>query len=247
MTNQTDRHIGRSFPGMGTDIEDACPCPKAPCGLVVLDEVTEACDQHHWSAAKTMRQGHPADQCPAAGLPAITDQTADVTPPPALTEEGRLRARVEVLEEDADRDQGLAATGARCLLQGHQGQIESGRAIVEGHRFALSVKLGLGTAAPWDAIHERVADLSRMADETQPAETEAHAPTTTWAVEVPLRGTWKTSGGPYDDRDWALDSFELSKPHAIDRPVRVVRATTTYTVEAEHQPAAGARQDGATP
>lgn len=99
---------------------------------------------------------------------APTDQAA-VTPPPALTEEGRLRAQVEVLQQDAERDRGLAKIGARCMREGHQGQIESGRAIVEGHRFALSVKLGLGTGAPWDAIHEQVAELRRMADEAQPA------------------------------------------------------------------------------
>lgn len=66
----TGQHIGRSFRGMSADIEAACPCPKAPCGLVIEDGVTEACDQHHWSAAKTMRQSHPADQCPASATPA---------------------------------------------------------------------------------------------------------------------------------------------------------------------------------
>jgi hypothetical protein len=64
--NHTPRHIGRSFPGMAADIEAACPCPKAPCGLVVQDEVTAACGQHHWSAAKTIRQSHSASECPAA-------------------------------------------------------------------------------------------------------------------------------------------------------------------------------------
>lgn len=109
----------------------------------------------------------------AAVLPATTNHDTDtsITPPPALTEEGRLRTRVQVLEEDAERDQGLAATGARCLLKGHQGQIESGSAVIEGHRFALSVKLGLGTGAPWGAIHERVAELRRVADETAATET----------------------------------------------------------------------------
>jgi hypothetical protein len=99
-------------------------------------------------------------------LPAPTDRAA-VTPPPALTEEGRLRARIQVLEEDAERDQGLAKVGARCMREGHQGQIESGRVVIEGHRFALSVALGLGTGAPWDAVHERVKELRRMADEAQ--------------------------------------------------------------------------------
>ncbi|WP_225637396.1 hypothetical protein [Streptomyces solaniscabiei] len=66
-------HIGRTFPGMSNDIEAACPCPKAPCGLVVQEQVSEACDQHHWSAAKTMRQSHPAQECPA-----LTRTTAQV-------------------------------------------------------------------------------------------------------------------------------------------------------------------------
>lgn len=85
---------------------------------------------------------------------------AGVTPPPALTEEGRLRARVKVLEADAERGQGLTKIGARCMREGHQGLIETGRVVIEGHRFALSTKLALGTGAPWDAIHARVAELS---------------------------------------------------------------------------------------
>lgn len=57
-------HIGRSW--TTHEIEDRCPCPKAPCGLVIQDEVTADCREHHWSAAKTTRQSHPADHCPAA-------------------------------------------------------------------------------------------------------------------------------------------------------------------------------------
>lgn len=56
-------HIGRSW--TTHQIEDGCPCEKAPCGLVVQDAVTEECREHHWSAAKSMRQSHPVDQCPA--------------------------------------------------------------------------------------------------------------------------------------------------------------------------------------
>lgn len=57
-------HIGRSW--TTRQIEDACPCEKALCGLVVENAVTEECREHHWSAARTMRQSHPADECPAA-------------------------------------------------------------------------------------------------------------------------------------------------------------------------------------
>lgn len=77
-------HVGRSCPGMTNDIEANCPCLKAACGLVIQDEITEACGQHHWSAAKTMRQSHPADACPGAAVSAVVsvpraapDQTAE--------------------------------------------------------------------------------------------------------------------------------------------------------------------------
>jgi hypothetical protein len=58
------KHIGRSW--TGHDIEDTCPCPKAPCGLVPVDQASPDCGEHHWSAAKSIRQGHPADRCPGA-------------------------------------------------------------------------------------------------------------------------------------------------------------------------------------
>ncbi|MEU2180257.1 hypothetical protein [Streptomyces thermolilacinus] len=63
-TPLTVHHIGRSW--TGHEIEDNCPCPKAPCGLVPQDQVTETCREHHWSTAPTIRQSHPATHCPAA-------------------------------------------------------------------------------------------------------------------------------------------------------------------------------------
>ncbi|WP_329215144.1 hypothetical protein OG352_06135 [Streptomyces sp. NBC_01485] len=94
-----------------------------------------------------------------AELRRMADESA-VTPPPALTEEGRLRAQVEMLQQDAARDRGLAKVGARCMREGHQGLIEGGRAVIGGWRFALSTALDLGTGAPWEAIHERVKELA---------------------------------------------------------------------------------------
>ncbi|MGX1254127.1 hypothetical protein RKD48_006638 [Streptomyces ambofaciens] len=148
----------------------------------------------------------------AAVLPAPVDHDTDtgVTPPPALTEEGRLRARVQVLEEDAERDQGLAATGARCLLRGHQGLIESGRVVIEGHRFALSVKLGLGTDESWDAIHERVAGLRRVADETATTETQARRGDQFEAWLKAQRDEYEVESGPqWRALDEVLDTYRL--------------------------------------
>ncbi|MFF7147534.1 hypothetical protein ACFZAO_05605 [Streptomyces griseoaurantiacus] len=95
----TEHHIGRSFPGLTPDIETACPCPKAPCGLVIREQVTEKCRQHHWSAAKTMRQSHTADQCPGAPQP---EDPAAVALAPL---EAAVRADRHALRERIDEEQ----------------------------------------------------------------------------------------------------------------------------------------------
>jgi hypothetical protein len=78
---------------------------------------------------------------------------------------------------------------------------------------------------------------------------EAHPPSHTWKVESPRRDQWASWGATYDERVWAAASFEDVIEVAPQRPFRLVRATTTYVVEAEHQPeaAAEAQQDGAQP
>jgi hypothetical protein len=82
--------------------------------------------------------------------------------------------------------------------------------------------------------------LRRMAVETKPAEEgEAHPPTRTWKVESPRRDKWAHWGATHDERVWAAASYDDVIEVAPQRPFRLVRATTTYAVEAEHQPAAG--------
>ena len=63
----SEYHIGRSF--VGTRLEDDCPCPKAPCGLVIMDGLggDPDCPQHGLAASKTLRQIHRAEDCPARG------------------------------------------------------------------------------------------------------------------------------------------------------------------------------------
>jgi len=55
-------HVGRAW--TGTRIEDECPCPKAPCGLVDTSQTDPACEHHPVVRGKSIRQGHPADECP---------------------------------------------------------------------------------------------------------------------------------------------------------------------------------------
>lgn len=66
------QHIGRTFTGHAT--EDECPCPQAECGLVDVQHTNPACTQHPPAAAKSIRQGHAADQCPGADT--IAEATA---------------------------------------------------------------------------------------------------------------------------------------------------------------------------
>lgn len=60
---ETTPHIGRSWSD-GRHLEDACPCPQEPCGLVDRMKVVAECDQHPPQAAQTMRQRHEAKDCP---------------------------------------------------------------------------------------------------------------------------------------------------------------------------------------
>ncbi|MFB7736224.1 hypothetical protein ACFC08_17925 [Streptomyces sp. NPDC056112] len=68
---------------------------------------------------------------------------------------------------------GLADTGAmvREALRLHTAELAAGQQpadqTAEEHRLALSLALGLGTGAPWDAIRDRADELRRMADEAQ--------------------------------------------------------------------------------
>lgn len=54
-------HFGRRWEGH--EIEDSCPCNQAPCGLIEIPDPD--CPHHSFLAARTMRQVHRADDCPA--------------------------------------------------------------------------------------------------------------------------------------------------------------------------------------
>lgn len=55
-------HAGRSW--SGTRLEDACPCPKEPCGLVDIARTVPECLEHPLNRVKTFRQGHYPQHCP---------------------------------------------------------------------------------------------------------------------------------------------------------------------------------------
>lgn len=99
-------------------------------------------------------------------------------------------------------------------------------------------------------LHAEAAALRRMADETPDA--EAHPAEHTWAAELydPDADEW-VPGTRYADRDRAVNALKrgrrISPTWRDGTPTqrRLVRVTTTYTVEPEAEPAARARQDGA--
>jgi hypothetical protein len=68
-----------------------------------------------------------------------------------------------------------AADAVLAVLPDRADQVDQ---VAEDHRLALSMALNLGTGAPWDAIHDRVKELRRLADEaptTAKPETQAAA------------------------------------------------------------------------
>lgn len=69
MADWMNYHIGRSW--NGHRLEDACPCPQEPCGLVARANVVPDCPQHGLRACKTIRQSHTPANCP--GEEADTD------------------------------------------------------------------------------------------------------------------------------------------------------------------------------
>jgi hypothetical protein len=56
-------HVGRAW--SGHQIEDACPCPQAPCRLVSTAVTDASCEHHPVFRARSLRQGHAAEDCPA--------------------------------------------------------------------------------------------------------------------------------------------------------------------------------------
>ncbi|MFI7073468.1 hypothetical protein [Micromonospora sediminicola] len=62
---QPEYHVGRDW--TGHVVEDACPCSKAACGLVIQSAADPTCEHHPTAQCIPMRQIHRADQC--CGVP----------------------------------------------------------------------------------------------------------------------------------------------------------------------------------
>ncbi|WP_159107031.1 hypothetical protein [Streptomyces coelicoflavus] len=237
----TNHHIGRSFPGMSADIEAACPCPKASCGLVIEEQVTEACDQHHWSASKTMRQSHPADECPGASVVSLppADQTA-------------LRDRIAQALAAYDlpyfdhRHQYEVADAVLAVLPATTDQTADRAAVLREAADHLdnSERLRDLTDDHMLDINAAANELRRMADETQPAETEG--------ARCSCGGRFPVShlhADAHQPAAGAQPECTASLSGSCLREAESETACDTEDGECVHggQPAAGARQDGAQP
>lgn len=67
-------HIGRSF-GDDHHLEDDCPCPQEPCGLIAVNRIDPECPEHDFRWAKTIRQGHSPANCPPKPRRALVEPT----------------------------------------------------------------------------------------------------------------------------------------------------------------------------
>lgn len=62
MTIRFGQHCARAW--TGTAIEQSCPCPKEPCGLVDPGRAHPDCLHHPLKRGKSFRQIHSEDHCP---------------------------------------------------------------------------------------------------------------------------------------------------------------------------------------
>ena len=108
------RHIGRAW--SGNELEAECPCPKSACGLAIEQFADPECEQHHPSAAKTMRQRHSPARCPGAH---------PVPVPPQLTprEQADRRIRSLVRLREQEERQAAALEHTRQLIRDEQDRL----------------------------------------------------------------------------------------------------------------------------
>ncbi|GAA0637497.1 hypothetical protein GCM10009535_12370 [Streptomyces thermocarboxydovorans] len=147
----------------------------------------------------------------------------------------RADAVLAVLPEPADRAAIYAEVAERLATDAEQGDKDG---LTRIYRRSAAKQ-----------VREWADRLRRMADETA---TEHRPAVSRWRVETldNLANEWAPGTG-WPVRALAVERFDAMNAQAPrwkdGTPVtrRLVRETTTYTVEAEHQPAAGARQDGA--
>lgn len=135
-------------------------------------------------------------------------------------------------DAEADADAVLAVlpppADRAAVLREEADRIDATRA-----QFPIAVQNGITWAT---------AELRRHAAET--ATTETEAPDIAWHILTHQRGTWRPWLAPRDDHAEAREDYDRCVADNGHRwAFRLVRETSTFTVEAEHQPAAGARQD----
>lgn len=80
-----DMHIGRSF-GDDHHLEDECPCPQEPCGLIAVAKIEPGCPQHDFTMAMTIRQSHSAADCPVKPRRALVEDVEDMVTEADLVE-----------------------------------------------------------------------------------------------------------------------------------------------------------------
>ncbi|MFJ6066546.1 hypothetical protein ACIQHU_26320 [Streptomyces tendae] len=170
----------------------------------------------------------------AAVLPATTDQTADRADWDAMAERtGRLRKTTKELLDRAEELEARVAQLSvdRAAVLREAADIAEAQRQFEpayGARKSAQVSENVG-------ILRVAAELRRMADETQPAETEADLPA---RLEAALTERYTELGNPFSEmrrREQGPDGWPASHPvgpHHVAEVLRELLAT-------------GARQDGA--
>lgn len=59
---ETNMHVG-NVPAPEHFLEDKCPCPQSPCGLIAFNDINEDCPYHSETAGKRVKQAHLPEDC----------------------------------------------------------------------------------------------------------------------------------------------------------------------------------------
>ncbi|MFD8488678.1 hypothetical protein [Streptomyces sp. NPDC059712] len=186
-----------------------------------------------------------------AVLPATTDQTAEVDR--LRTENSRMRHELEVMYGGAfDRpDRAQSADRAAVLREAADRMSQKAAALTEGlHDLAHFVAKDRLREA--EILDREAAELRRVADETQPAETEAqHQPRRGDQFEAWLK-TQRDSFGwhgandrrLYDTLDGILDRYRLHADMGVPLDGHVCEARVVGDCECLEQPVVGCGECG---
>ncbi|PWG13926.1 hypothetical protein DF268_08655 [Streptomyces sp. V2] len=170
----------------------------------------------HLKHFERVEQAEAAVERLTADRAAVLDEAAD-----AIDRETQALKDAEVLEPDKFRPCRDASAQLRRMAAEARPAASSSSPELAGPEFKETAE-NLNSAAEARA--------------TGTQDSEALPQTVAWQIEFLLHGKWCPDGPAWERREDAVARYQPATTRPWRRPMRLVRTTTTYVVEAEHAP-----------